>query len=119
MNGLKRLEWNPATTIEHGETNDASIKQLFDAGQGNLVTTDMSEHHENIAEAERSDLLGDWEATRSVGVVDMTWTQLFRGWLSCHPVFAYFFTTWTLLPYHFFLTMVPSSLNTSRLPDAS
>eukprot|EP00873_Tetraselmis_striata_P023439 jgi/Tetstr1/443703/TSEL_031693.t1 len=32
---------------------------------------------------------------------------------------AYVFTTWTLLSYHFFLTMVPSSLITSRLPDAS
>eukprot|EP00873_Tetraselmis_striata_P022858 jgi/Tetstr1/443122/TSEL_031178.t1 len=29
----------------------------------------MSEHHENIAEAERLDLLGDWEATRFVGKI--------------------------------------------------
>eukprot|EP00873_Tetraselmis_striata_P042162 jgi/Tetstr1/462426/TSEL_000678.t1 len=30
---------------------------------------DMSEHHENITKAERLDLLGDWEATRSVGKI--------------------------------------------------
>eukprot|EP00873_Tetraselmis_striata_P010837 jgi/Tetstr1/431101/TSEL_020817.t1 len=42
---------------------------FFDAGQGNLVTMDMSEHHKNITEAERLDLLGDWEATRSVGKI--------------------------------------------------
>eukprot|EP00873_Tetraselmis_striata_P020587 jgi/Tetstr1/440851/TSEL_003091.t1 len=67
--GLKRLEWNPVTTIGLGKTNDDSIKHFFDAGQGNLVIMDMSEHHENIIEAERIDLLGDWEATRSVGKI--------------------------------------------------
>eukprot|EP00873_Tetraselmis_striata_P028544 jgi/Tetstr1/448808/TSEL_036042.t1 len=69
MEGLRRLEWNPVTTIRPGKTNDDSIKQFFDAGQGNLVIMDMSEHHENITEAERLDLLGDWEATRSVGKI--------------------------------------------------
>eukprot|EP00873_Tetraselmis_striata_P015664 jgi/Tetstr1/435928/TSEL_024810.t1 len=36
MEGLRRLEWNPVTTIGPGKTKDDSIKQLFDAGQGNL-----------------------------------------------------------------------------------
>eukprot|EP00873_Tetraselmis_striata_P003702 jgi/Tetstr1/423966/TSEL_014577.t1 len=72
MEGLRRLEWNPGTTIGPGKTNDDSIKQFFDAGQGNLVNMDMSEHHENITEAERLDLLGDWEATRSVARSDRT-----------------------------------------------
>eukprot|EP00873_Tetraselmis_striata_P044550 jgi/Tetstr1/464814/TSEL_009553.t1 len=62
--GLRRLEWNPVTTIRPGKTNDDSIKQFFDAGQVN-----MSKHHENITEAERLDLLGDWEATRSMGKI--------------------------------------------------
>eukprot|EP00873_Tetraselmis_striata_P018833 jgi/Tetstr1/439097/TSEL_002963.t2 len=31
-----------------------------------MVITDMSEHHENITEAERRDLLDDWEAKLSV-----------------------------------------------------
>eukprot|EP00873_Tetraselmis_striata_P015043 jgi/Tetstr1/435307/TSEL_024226.t1 len=69
MVGLKRLEWNPVITIGPGKTNDDSIKQFFDASQGNLVIMDMSEHHENITEAERLDLLGDWEDTRSVGKI--------------------------------------------------
>eukprot|EP00873_Tetraselmis_striata_P017517 jgi/Tetstr1/437781/TSEL_026435.t1 len=64
-----RPEWNPVTTIGPGKTNDDPIKQFFDAGQGNLVIMDMSEHHENITEAERIDLLGDWEATRSGGKI--------------------------------------------------
>eukprot|EP00873_Tetraselmis_striata_P010167 jgi/Tetstr1/430431/TSEL_020241.t1 len=51
------------------KTNDDSIKQFFDAGQGSLVIMDISEHHENITKAERLDLLGDWEATRSVGKI--------------------------------------------------
>eukprot|EP00873_Tetraselmis_striata_P032911 jgi/Tetstr1/453175/TSEL_040192.t1 len=68
--GLMRLEWNnPVTTIGRRKTIDDSIKQFFDAGQGNLVIMDMSEHHENITEAERLDLLSDWEATRSVGKI--------------------------------------------------
>eukprot|EP00873_Tetraselmis_striata_P029170 jgi/Tetstr1/449434/TSEL_036529.t1 len=69
MEGLMRLEWNPVTTIGPRKTTDDSIKQFFDAGQGNLVIMDMSEHRENITEAERLDLLGDWEATRSVGKI--------------------------------------------------
>eukprot|EP00873_Tetraselmis_striata_P012297 jgi/Tetstr1/432561/TSEL_021932.t1 len=69
MVGLKRLEWNPVITIGPWKTNEDSIKQFFDASQGNLVIMDMSEHHENITEAERLDLLGDWEATRSVGKI--------------------------------------------------
>eukprot|EP00873_Tetraselmis_striata_P018834 jgi/Tetstr1/439098/TSEL_002963.t1 len=67
--GLVLEEWNPVTTIGHGKTNDNSIKQIFDAGQGNMVITDMSEHHENITEAERRDLLDDWEAKLSVGKI--------------------------------------------------
>eukprot|EP00873_Tetraselmis_striata_P042064 jgi/Tetstr1/462328/TSEL_007334.t1 len=51
------------------KTNDDSFKQFFDAGQGNFVIVDMSEHHDDITEAERFDLLGDWEATRSVGKI--------------------------------------------------
>eukprot|EP00873_Tetraselmis_striata_P001760 jgi/Tetstr1/422024/TSEL_012888.t1 len=42
---------------------------FFDPGQGNLVIMDISEHHENITEAERLDLLGHWEATRSMGKI--------------------------------------------------
>eukprot|EP00873_Tetraselmis_striata_P040039 jgi/Tetstr1/460303/TSEL_005603.t1 len=37
MECLRRLEWNPVTTIGPGKTNDDSIKQIFDAGQGNLI----------------------------------------------------------------------------------
>eukprot|EP00873_Tetraselmis_striata_P006523 jgi/Tetstr1/426787/TSEL_017002.t1 len=69
MQGLRWLEWNPVTTIGPWKTNDDSIKQFFDACQANLVIMDMSEHHENITEAERLALLGDWEATRSVGKI--------------------------------------------------
>eukprot|EP00873_Tetraselmis_striata_P037584 jgi/Tetstr1/457848/TSEL_004250.t1 len=65
MDGPKLLEWNPVTTIGPGKINDDSLKQFFDAGQGILVIMDVSEHHENITEAERLDLLGDREATRS------------------------------------------------------
>eukprot|EP00873_Tetraselmis_striata_P021661 jgi/Tetstr1/441925/TSEL_030132.t1 len=69
MGSLRRLECNPVTTIGPGKTNDDSIKQFFDTGRGNLVIMNMSEHHENITEAERRDLLGDCEAIRSVGKI--------------------------------------------------
>eukprot|EP00873_Tetraselmis_striata_P009486 jgi/Tetstr1/429750/TSEL_001927.t1 len=69
MEGLRRMEWNPVTTIGPRKTNDDSIKQFSDAGQGNLVIMDMSEHNENITEAERIDIVGDWDATRSVGKI--------------------------------------------------
>eukprot|EP00873_Tetraselmis_striata_P003736 jgi/Tetstr1/424000/TSEL_014611.t1 len=39
------------------------------AKQVKVVIMDMSKHHENITEAERLDLLGDWEATRSMGKI--------------------------------------------------
>eukprot|EP00873_Tetraselmis_striata_P042682 jgi/Tetstr1/462946/TSEL_007894.t1 len=41
MDGLKRQEWNPVTTIGPGKTNDDSIKQFLDAGQGNLNNDPM------------------------------------------------------------------------------
>lgn len=69
MEGLRRLEWNPVTTIGPGKTNTMGFKQHFDAKQGNLVIMDYSDRADDYDEHSRRDLLGDWELTRFVGRV--------------------------------------------------